>query len=37
MKKILLKSSNPTRVKVLSAILGLLIITEIILKLTYFH
>lgn len=35
--KLTLAPSNPTRVKILSAILAVLVIAEIVLKLTYFH
>jgi hypothetical protein len=35
--KITLTPSNPRRVKILSAILAVLIVAEIVLKLTYFH
>lgn len=37
MKKITLTPSKPGRVKVLSAILSVLVIAELVLKLTYFH
>ena len=37
MKKIILTPSNPSRVKLLSTILGILIIAEVVYKLTYFH
>lgn len=37
MKKVTLTPSKPSRVKALSTLLGILVIAEIVLKLTYFH
>jgi len=37
MKKIILTQSNPNRVRILVAVLGMLLVAEVILKLTYFY
>lgn len=37
MKKILFTPSKPGRVKALATILGILVVAEIVLKLSYFH